>query len=196
MDDEDGLRTADEIFKDTVNAMMMEEVKTLLHFCQYDDIENKLIDQIDNWRSELLQSMTVLKPDLSKEDKSIIINKNINILPADKTPAQADHTKNWLQNLETPPVVTITSEKDLSPIDGNVNDPANNEISLHDGPATTDIANPQDPSAGTICKNHPQDPFADTFREDHPQDPSAGAINKNHPQESSVKSIGDQPDIY
>ena len=40
-DSDDGLKNAEEILKDIVNAKVINDVKTLLHLCQYAELENK-----------------------------------------------------------------------------------------------------------------------------------------------------------
>ena len=54
---------------------------------------------------------TVTRPDLLEEDKCIILKQNTNTLPAEKAPAQTDQTEDWLQNLETPAAVIVTTEE-------------------------------------------------------------------------------------
>ena len=47
-DSNDGLKNAEEILKDMVNAKVINDVKTLLHICQYAELENKLITKINH----------------------------------------------------------------------------------------------------------------------------------------------------
>ena len=61
--------------------------------------------------TRLLDRITVMRPDLSEEDKCIILKQNTNTLPAEKAPAQTDQTEDWLQNLETPAAVIVTTEE-------------------------------------------------------------------------------------
>ena len=53
-DSEDGLKNAEEMLKDMDNAKVVDGVKTLLHLCQYAEIENGLITRIDHWRNEIM----------------------------------------------------------------------------------------------------------------------------------------------
>ena len=67
------------------------------------------------WRktrlTQLLDRIIVTRPDLSEEDKYIILKQNTITLPAEKAPAQTDQTEDWLQNLETPAAVIVTTEE-------------------------------------------------------------------------------------
>ena len=54
-DSEDGFKNAEEMLKDMDNAKVVDGVKTLLHLCQYAEIENRLITRIDHWRNEIMR---------------------------------------------------------------------------------------------------------------------------------------------
>ena len=69
-DNDDELKNAAEILKDMDNARIMNDVKAVLHLCQYAELENKLIIRITHWRREIMSHMINIDPDLSIEERN------------------------------------------------------------------------------------------------------------------------------
>jgi hypothetical protein len=93
-DSNDGLKNTEEMLKDMDNAKVVDDVKTLLHLCQYAEIENRLITRIDHWRDEIISHIINTNPDLPMEERNIILNRNTTP-PADDTLSQP--IDEWLQ---------------------------------------------------------------------------------------------------